>query len=210
MANLAARTVVLYLLVVFLMRLCGKRQAGQLELPELVTAFMLGQLASYPLADNEIPLLYGVVPSVVLVCVEVILSYAAIKLTGVRRLFSGRSLTLIRAGEPDIRAFVDTRVTVEEVMSAARMAGIGRFADINYAFLECGGNISVLPKKDGAAVDHPVVLDGQIDGSVLRQLGKTKQDILTELYRRQYGLKEVLYMGIDDAGEITVIGKAKK
>ena len=68
MANVFIRTVLLYVLIVTLMRLTGKRQIGQLELTELVTAFMISELASYPISNNSIPLFYGVIPAVTLVC----------------------------------------------------------------------------------------------------------------------------------------------
>ena len=73
MANVFIRTILLYLLIVVLMRITGKRQIGQLELTELVTAFMVSELASYPISNNSIPLLYGVLPAISLICLEVFL-----------------------------------------------------------------------------------------------------------------------------------------
>jgi len=79
MANIFLRTVILYVLLVLLLRLSGKREVGQLELTELVTTFMISELASTPITNNNIPLLYGIIPAVVLVCLEVFLSFAGVK-----------------------------------------------------------------------------------------------------------------------------------
>lgn len=210
MANIVVRTVILYGIVVILMRLCGKRQVGQLELPELVTAFMLGQLASYPLSDSEVPLMYGVVPSVILVCLEVFVSFAAVKLPGLRRFFTGRSMMLVKNGKADLNAMVETRVTMEEVLSAARIAGVGRYEDIAFAFLEPSGSISVLPKKQSASdgiADSPVVLDGKTDKTALQMLGLDEAWLQKQLAAHGLPLEKVLYMGVDDAKQVTVVGK---
>ena len=54
------RTMILYLVVVFGIRLMGKRQVGELEPTELVLAMLLSDLAAVPMQDFGLPLLYGV------------------------------------------------------------------------------------------------------------------------------------------------------
>ena len=79
MINVFLRTVIMYIIIVALMRLTGKRQIGQLELTELVTAFMVSELAANPISDNSVPLLYGIIPAMTLVSLEVFLSYISLK-----------------------------------------------------------------------------------------------------------------------------------
>jgi len=79
MANIFIRTIILYLLLVLFLRLSGKREVGQLELTELVTTFMISELASIPITNNNIPLLYGIIPAATLICLEVFLSFAGLK-----------------------------------------------------------------------------------------------------------------------------------
>ena len=146
MINVFLRTVIMYIIIVALMRLTGKRQIGQLELTELVTAFMVSELAANPISDNSVPLLYGIIPAMTLVSLEVFLSYISLKSKTFRRMVAGNALALINKGNIDIKQMNNARITVEELLSAMRSAGISCMSNIEYAFLEPNGTISVIPK----------------------------------------------------------------
>ncbi len=68
------RTIVIYAVLLISVRIMGKRQLGELELSELITTLMVSELAVLPISDKRIPVLYGIVPILVLLSVEVILS----------------------------------------------------------------------------------------------------------------------------------------
>ncbi len=220
MANVFIRTVILYILIVALMRLTGKRQIGQLELTELVTAFMISELASYPISNNAVPLVYGILPAVTLVCLEVFLSYFAVKSRTFRKLVAGNALMLVRKGMIDKAVLKKARITVEELISAMRMAGISALGDVEYAFLEQNGTISVLPKAakspptaadlavqvDETGIEHAVIIDGLIDEKELACLGVTHTWLTKVL--AQKGIKsekDVFYMGIDDKKNVFLV-----
>ena len=73
------RTIILYLLLITGIRLMGKRQVGELEPTELVLAMLLSDLAAVPMQDFGLPLLYGVVPIVTLLCITMLLSMTAMR-----------------------------------------------------------------------------------------------------------------------------------
>ena len=222
MANVFIRTVLLYVLIVALMRLTGKRQIGQLELTELVTAFMISELASYPISNNSIPLFYGVIPAVTLVCLEVFLSYISIKSRAFRKAVTGNALALIKNGTLDQAQMKRARITLEELISAMRMAGISHLSDVGYAFLESNGMISVLPKAANApptasdlnrnvpenGMEHILIADGKIDEKELRFLGLEKRFLERKLRENGYTSPEdVFFMGLDDAKNLYLIRK---
>lgn len=213
MANVFIRTVILYLLIVALMRLTGKRQIGQLELTELVTAFMISELASYPISNNSIPLFYGVIPAVTLVCLEVFLSYISIKSRTFRKVIAGSALALVKNGKLDQAQMNRARITLEELISAMRMAGISHLSDVGYAFLESSGTISVLPKAASApptasdmslnvpenGMEHVLIVDGKTDEKELNSLGLEKRWLERKLKENGYtSPQEVFFMGFDD------------
>lgn len=225
MANVFIRTVILYILIVALMRLTGKREIGQLELTELVTAFMISELASYPISNNSIPLLYGVIPAVTLVCLEVFLSFISVKSRSFRKLIAGNALMLVRKGNIDQAQMNQARITIEELVSAMRTAGISCVSNIEYAFLEPNGTISVLPKaaeapptaKDlgvcppNTGIEHSLIVDGTLDRKELASLGLEERWVEKQL--RQNGcstLSQVFYMGVNDLKEVFVVRKAPK
>ncbi len=222
MANVFIRTVILYLLIVALMRLTGKRQIGQLELTELVTAFMISELASYPISNNSIPLFYGVIPAVTLVCLEVFLSYISIKSRSFRKVIAGSALALVKNGKPDQAQMNRARITLEELISAMRMAGISHLSDVGYAFLEPSGTISVLPKAAQApptasdmnlavsenGMEHALIIDGKADENELKCLGLEKRWLERKLKENGYQTPEdVFFMGLDDSKNLYFVPK---
>lgn len=222
MLNVFIRTVILYAVIVVLMRLTGKRQIGQLELTELVTAFMISELASSPITDNSIPLLYGIIPAITLVCLEVFLSYAAIKSRKFRRLITGRALALVNKGKIDKEQMNKARITVEELLSAMRCNGISCMSDIEYAFLEQNGTISIIPKASESppsannmkikvsekGIEHSIIVDSDISYNELKKIGKDEKWLKQKLKENGFtSHKEVFYMGINELEEIYIVGK---
>ena len=68
------RSIILYLLLVIVIRLMGKRQLGEMEPSEFVVAMLIADLASVPMQDLGIPLLAGIIPIITIFCIEIILS----------------------------------------------------------------------------------------------------------------------------------------
>lgn len=62
MIMIFTRTIIIYIFLVIAMRLTGKRQIGELQLSELITALLLSELAASPIINNNIPLSYALVP----------------------------------------------------------------------------------------------------------------------------------------------------
>lgn len=222
MINVFIRTVILYAVIVVLMRLTGKRQIGQLELTELVTAFMISELASSPITDNSIPLLYGIIPAVTLVCLEVFMSYAAIKSRSFRRLLTGRALPLVNKGKIDKKQMNKARITVEELLSAMRCNSISCMSDIEYAFLEPNGTISIIPKSSESppsakdmnvnvsekGIEHSIIIDSDVSYKELKKIGKDEKWLNKKLKENGFSCPdEVFYMGVNELEEIYIIGK---
>lgn len=224
MINIFLRTIILYFVIVILLRLTGKRQIGQLEISELVTAFMISELASSPITDNSIPLLYGVIPAVTLVCLEVFLSYASMKSRTFRRLITGRALPLVYKGKIDKDQMNKARITVEELLSAMRCNSISCMSDVEYAFLEPNGTISIIPKASESppsakdmkvkvsekGIEHSIIVDSDISKTELEKMGKNLKWLEKKLKENGFsGVEEVFYMGVNELDEIYIIGKEK-
>lgn len=140
------RTVILYLLIIVGLRLLGKHQLGELEPSELVLALIIADLASVPMQDNGIPLLSGVIPIVVLLCLNLILSVAAMGSIKFRALMCGRPSVIIEKGRVVQKELQKNRFTVDELMEELRCKGYTDLSAIEYAILETSGQLSVLPK----------------------------------------------------------------
>jgi len=224
MANIFIRTIILYLLLVLFLRLSGKREVGQLELTELVTTFMISELASIPITNNNIPLLYGIIPAATLICLEVFLSFAGLKSAAFSKLMSGTPAILISKGVLSRKELFNSRLTLSELMSSLRVLGVSQICDVEYAILEPSGKLSVVQKaKDlppsredmniktvEKGIEHIIVADGKVMKHNLAECGFDEKWLKKTLASKGCkSHKEVFFMGINDAGQITVIKSEK-
>lgn len=222
MINLFIRTCAVYAAVILLMRFTGKRQIGQLELTELVTAFMIGEFATDPVTDGDEPLIFALLPIALLVSLEIFFSYALMKSPSLRRFFLGSALVLVNKGKPDMKVMKSARITFDELMSAVRLAGVGSLADVKYAILEQNGSISVLVKPANSPPDaatlgigvpdaglgHMLMADGRADAEAMRLWGFDESALAAIL--RENGItdeKDVAYLEADDVGRVVVFKK---
>ena len=79
MLNIFFRALLLYLLVIFAVRMMGKRQLGDLQPSEIVTTILIGNIASLPIEDSSLPMAAAVVPILTLAAFEVAVSEAGLK-----------------------------------------------------------------------------------------------------------------------------------
>lgn len=150
MAVSVLRCVLLYFSVVLAVRIMGKRQIGELQPSELVITILISELASLPLQDLNMPLIWGIMPMFLLVGLELLMSFIALKSMRFRRLFYGRPIVLIYQGKVNQYELLRTRVSMEDIMEAMRGSGIIRVEDILIAVLETNGTVSVIPKPQCA------------------------------------------------------------
>lgn len=140
------RTLILYIIVIFGIRLMGKRQVGQLQTSELVTTILLSNISILPIQETSIPLIYGVVPLLSLICFEVILSFICMKSAKTRNIISGRPQPIINNGIIDQQLLVELRMSIDDLMSQLRQQQIFDIRDVELAILETNGSLSVYQK----------------------------------------------------------------
>ena len=74
MTSILIRTLIIYLLLSFSLRIMGKRQLGELDVSELVSTLLISEIAAIPIDEPDIPLLNAVIPILFILSAEVILS----------------------------------------------------------------------------------------------------------------------------------------
>ena len=139
------RTVILYLVLIVVIRLMGKRQVGQLEPSEFVVTMLVANLASIPMQDGGIPLYSGLVPILTVLGLELILSGLVLRSIPLRRLLCGKPVILIENGRILQNNLRRTRITLDELTSQLREKDVLEPGEVQYAILETNGNISVFP-----------------------------------------------------------------
>ena len=158
------RTVVLYLVLIAVVRLMGKRQIGQMEPSEFVVTMLVANLASIPMQDGGLPLFSGLVPILTVLGAELLLSALSMRSVSFRRILCGKPVILIENGKISQKALRATRVTLDELTGHLREKEVLDLRSVQYAILETNGNLSVFPyprEKPASARDAGITAKAQ-------------------------------------------------
>ena len=139
------RTILLYLTMIVVIRIMGKRQIGQMEPSEFVVTMMVANLATIPMEDDGIALFAGLVPICVILGAELVLSFLNLKSSKVRKLLCGKPVILIENGNILQQNLRKTRITLDELTGHLREKDVLDLKSVQYAILETNGNLSVFP-----------------------------------------------------------------
>lgn len=217
------RTIILYLVLMIGLRLLGKRQIGDLEPGELVLTLIISDLAAVPMQDYGIPLLDGVLPILILLCLSLLLSFFSLKSIRFRTLVCGEPALIIRNGEILQKAMAKNRLTVDELYEQLRSQGISDLRAVKYAVLETSGQLSILPYTkespltakdaqlnivDRVTLPVPIINDGRLLHGNLSRLGLDDSWLTQQLQRHKLSSpKEVFLLSVDEAGSVICIAK---
>lgn len=215
MAILFLRTIIVYAFVVFSLRLMGKRQIGQLQPSELVVAIMISDLATMPMSDVSIPLVYGIVPIFTLVICEILISFLSLKSERIRVFLSGSPQILMRNGKIQKKELLHSRVNIDDLMEELRKAGYFSLSDVDTVVLETGGNITVVPTKEAAMpsnkdlgietfqqnISYILVADGKIRYSELKHSGRDENWIKSTIKKQGISKVEDVFILSEDGGK---------
>ncbi len=218
------RTLIVYFALLLSMRLMGKRQLSELELPELAVAVLIADLGAHPLQDIGIPLLNGLLPIAVLFCCEVLLSGAAMRSPKLRSALFGRPSFLIEDGRINQREMRRCRFTPDELMEQLRSKNITDLSEVQYAILETDGELNAVlypPYRPATAGDlglepagsgYPVIVinDGRVLSGNLKYLGRDEAWLTRELARRSIASPAGAYLMVADKSGVIFCAPMEK
>ena len=218
------RSIILYIIVLLVMRMMGKREIGQLQPFELVISIMIADLASIPMSDLGIPIFNGIVPILGLLAMHMIISFLNLKSIKFRSLTCGKPRILIYRGKIDEKALINERFTLNELQERLRNSNIFNLADVEYAILETNGNISVIQKPEKRnvipedlgispeyeGIPYELVLDGKIMYDNLQKLGKDYKWLAKQVEKFKTTPERCLIVTIDGKGNFFCQEKEQK
>lgn len=209
MVSILVRTIIIYILLSFSLRIMGKRQLGEMDVVELVSTLLISELASIPIDDPDIPLLNAIIPILLILSAEVILSTIKNKSEKLKESLEGKPTYIIYKGRLSQEALRENRISINELLSEMRSQGVGDISEVNYAILEQNGSLSLL-KKNADEIAHTLVIDGHIMVDDLKTLGYNERWLEKELSARKARVDGVFLMTVTDSGEINIILKEEK
>lgn len=215
------RTILLYVILIAVIRIMGKRQIGQMEPTEFVVTMLVANLASIPMQDGAIPIYSGIVPIVTVLGMELLLSGLSLKSIGVRRLLCGKPVILIENGQILQENMRKTRVTLDELSGHLREKDVLDIRAVQFAILETNGNLSVFPypkERPASARDagiparkqylpYTIISDGKLLSDNLSLSGKDRAWLEKVLQSRNTTLADTWLLTVNAADHIVWYGK---
>lgn len=221
MYQVIVRSVVIYTATMVAIRLMGRRQIGELQPSEFAVTIIVSNIATISIENVDIPVWFGIVPMLVIVTIDVIVSCIGLKSRGFRKWVSGRPKVIIRDGIIDQRQLRSIRYTIDDLMESLRGEGIFNIDEVQFAIVETTGKISFYQKYSarnvtnqdinlqGTSVDPPVVVvsDGKMVPSALESLKLSQEWLLKTLTERNLKVRDVFIMTADSSGLVYLAPK---
>lgn len=218
------RSIVLYLIVLIVMRLMGKREIGQLQPFELAISIMIADLASIPMADIGIPIFNGIIPILGLLAMHLIISVLNLKSMKAREIICGKPSILIYRGRINEKALIKERFTINELEERLRANNVFNLGDVEYAILETSGQVTVIQKPEKRntipqdfeivpeyeGIPYDLVVDGKIMHANLKEIGKDYNWLKKQVKKFKMKPEEALVVTMDGKGQIFCQGKENK
>lgn len=224
MAITFIRTIIMYIIIVISIRIMGRRQVGELQPSELVITMLISNLAALPMEDREIPLFIGLIPIIVLVCLEVFTSYLLKDSPFLRKHICGTAQVVIKDGKINQKVMKELRFSIDDLIEELRMKNVFDFSEVDCAIAETTGQLTVFKKYEYQEVQNKdignlsdntscptfvVICDGVLDTTGIELCGKDERFIEKALQKNKTDLKKVLVMICDKNGKYTIVEKEK-
>lgn len=218
------RSIVLYIIVLIVMRLMGKREIGQLQPFELAISIMIADLASIPMADIGIPIFNGIIPILGLLAMHLIISLLNLKSMQAREIICGKPSILIYRGKINEKVLKKERFTINELEERLRANNVFNLGDVEYAILETSGQVTVIQKPEKRnttpqdfkivpeyeGIPYDLVVDGKIMHANLREIGKDYNWLKKQVEKFKMKPEEALVVTMDGKGQIFCQKKENK
>lgn len=210
------RAIILYIIVLIVMRLMGKREIGQLQPFELAISIMIADLASIPMTETGIPITRGIIPILGLLVMHLLISLINLKSVKAREIICGKPRILIYRGKIDEKALIKERFTINELEERLRGNNVSSVGDVEYAILETSGDITVIQKPNKRTtipedfnimpeyegIPYDLVIDGKIMYKNLTKIGKDYNWLQKEIGKFKIRPEEALLVTFDGKGQI--------
>ena len=208
MASVLIRTVLIYVFLALAMKLMGKRQLGELETGELISALLISEIAALPIDNPDIPLSSAIFPTLLIITLEILISFVKNKSNRLKRAVDGEPTFIIYKGRLRQDVLRENRISINEVLSELRVMGVGDISDADYVILEQNGKLSVL-QKNRDKMAHALIIDGEVNEATLKSLGYNRELLNKRLAEQNCKADELFLFTVGDDGIINIIKEEK-
>ena len=199
----------------------GKRQISEMQTSELVITLLMSNIASIPMQDTDQSMLSGVIPIMILLSCEILISYLMLKRSSIRRIICGKPVIVINNGKVDQQAMKQLRISTEDLYEQLRQKDVFDINEVAYAILETNGKMSVFKKsmfepvtpkdmdikKDENLLQTVIISDGEIARSSMKICSLDADWLYQTLKNENIRLKDIFIMTADKYKNYKIIRK---
>ena len=189
--SITIKTLLLYFFIVLVYRIMGKKEVGKLSIIDLIVSILIAELAAISIEETDRSILTSIIPIVVLVVIQISISFISLKSVSLRKLIDGNPIVIIKDGKLNFKDMTKLRYTIDDLIAQLREQGIKSIEEVNYAVLENNGKLSVFETSKDYPL--PIIIDGNIDYDVLKDMKKDKKWIYKILDDNNITLNNVFY-----------------
>lgn len=198
------RTILLYMLILLIFRIMGKREIGELSILDLVVFIMIAEMAAVAIEDTADPLSHTIVSMLLLMLIQITFAVISLKSKRFRDLVDGKPTIIINKGKIDEDAMRKQRYNFDDLLIQLREKDIRRISDVEFAILEASGKLSVFEKEKKLAqkegdITIPLIIDGAVNEDNLARIQKTNLWLRQELRKLGYqDIKKISFCSFEN------------
>ena len=187
------RTIFYYFLVLFLFRLMGKREVGELAITDLVVTILIAEFASLAIENYKESLFTTLIPIILIAILQISLSFISMKNFKFRHIVDSTPSLIIKDGKINFKEMERQRYSIDDLLTQIRDKGIKSLDEIEYAVLENNGNLSTFLYDNKKIYPMPLIIDGVINYQTLVDIKKDKLWLMKMLKNEHTSLEQVFY-----------------
>lgn len=189
--SLIWKSIVLYLYILFIHRLMGKKEISKLTTYDFLITILMAECAVFSITEENVSIFSSIIPITVLAFLQMLISFISMKNDKFRKIVDGTPSIIIKNGKLIFSTMSKLRYTLDDLLTGLREHGVKSVEEVNYAVLENNGKLSIFPKE--IEYPLPIILDGIIQRQTLEEIGKDELWVNKILRQKKVDLKDVFY-----------------
>ena len=189
------RSLFFYTLITIVYRIMGKREIGELSIMDFIVSIFIAEMVAISIENPEKSILFSLIPILLLVVMQVLVSYISMKNNKARNIIDGVPSVIINRGKVNFKEMQNQRYNLDDLLIQLRNKSIKSISEVDYAVLETSGKLSIFKKCEDLNRNYPLplILDGKLDKETLKQIKKTEAWLYDELKSQHTYIENIFY-----------------
>ena len=216
MYSVIFRTIFMYILIIFSLRVMGKKNLGEFQPSDFVSTILISNLTSVVIEEPHLPIAHSISAILIIMSIEVFISVFVRKSERFARITQGKSMILVQNGIINQKAMKALRFTVDDVLEALRSKDIFYLEEVCLAIVETTGNVNVYKDPDAktnieknSVPALPVIIDSRILSANMKTVNCSEEKLRKVMEKNDTVLDRILLMTMDGAGKYNIVLKEK-